>query len=124
MAGNKSTHNAQEHPSTSPFDFDGWSELARTDPERFEGCRREVVQAFIDHSPPEYRPRLEGLQFQVDMTRRRARNPLDACQRVYALAMKHFHGMFVPAVCQGRFPKAGHSAKVLDLGNRKRPPKE
>jgi hypothetical protein len=29
------------------FDFDEWSELARTDPEQFEQKRRDVIESYI-----------------------------------------------------------------------------
>lgn len=107
-------------PAVHPFDFDAWARLAREDPQGFEKARRRVVEDFIANTPAEYRGRLEGIQFQVDMVRRRATNPLDACHHVYALAMRQFHEVFVPAICHGRFPHTNGPAKVLRLPEHQR----
>ena len=79
-----------EHPGTpqrvrglpDPFDFEAWARLAREDPEAFESARRRVIEAFIDSAPAHRRRRLQGLQFRVDLERRRARTPLAACIRI------------------------------------------
>jgi hypothetical protein len=67
------------------FDFDTWAELARNDPEAFEARRRACIEAFIADAPQEHRRRLRGVQFRIDMERRRARNPMAACLRLSSM---------------------------------------
>jgi hypothetical protein len=67
------------------FDFDQWAALARDDPAGFERQRRARVDALILRALPEQRRRLRGLQFRIDMERRRARTPMAACVRLQSL---------------------------------------
>lgn len=64
------------------FDFDAWSRLAAQDPEAFEMRRRMLIEQLIQSAPDTNRARLKGLQFRLDMERRRARTPLAACLRI------------------------------------------
>jgi len=57
------------------FDFDRWARLARSDPERFEAQRRAAIDSLIDEAPEECQRRLSGLQFRIDMERRRSGTP-------------------------------------------------
>ncbi|QKT03432.1 DUF3135 domain-containing protein [Ectothiorhodospiraceae bacterium 2226] len=66
-------------------DFDEWARLAQRDPAAFECRRAEVLEAHIRRAPPHRQLRLRRLQWRVDATRRRTRNPLVACSRLYAL---------------------------------------
>lgn len=70
---------------TEEFDFDSWARLAKQDPDAFETRRREVIARAIDNAPDDSRRRLQGLQFQVDMERRRARTPMAACLRISSM---------------------------------------
>ncbi len=69
-------------PSHPCSDFDEWSTLAKTDPAAFEARRIDVIEDFIQNSPDRLRLRLRGLQFHIDMERRRARSPMGACVRL------------------------------------------
>lgn len=59
-------------------DFDTLRRMARDNPEGLEALRRKLVSELLDEAGPERRQRLEGLQFRIDMERRRAANPLAA----------------------------------------------
>lgn len=61
------------------FNFDEWSALYRSDPEEFERRRTEEIRKVIAAAPATSRRRIEGLQFRIDMERRRAKTPLAAC---------------------------------------------
>lgn len=63
-------------------DFDEWQALAKSDPQEFEARRTQVIEDFIQSAPDDLQRRLRGLQFRVDMERRRAANPLSACMRI------------------------------------------
>ncbi len=67
------------------FPFDSWVALARNDPQAFEIARKEMIAGLIDAAPERLRPRLEGLQWQVDTLRQRAPNPLSACLKISSL---------------------------------------
>jgi len=70
--------------SSRRFDFDQWAALARDDPAGFEQQRRDRVDALILRASPAQRRRLRGLQFRIDMERRRAATPMAACVRIQA----------------------------------------
>ena len=67
--------------------FTYWSNLAKTDPERFERERKEEIEAVILSARPERHQRLRGLQWRIDMERSRASNPLSACIRINKMMM-------------------------------------
>jgi Protein of unknown function (DUF3135) len=74
------------------FDFDEWVCLAQTDPEAFERRRRALIDELIVSAPERLRQRLHGLQFQIDMERRRSRTPYASCLRVSRMMWQMFVG--------------------------------
>jgi hypothetical protein len=66
----------------SDFDFDAWSRLAREDPAAFEEQRARLIREVINQAPEEFRQRIEGLQWRIDMVRQQARTPMAACLRI------------------------------------------
>jgi len=67
------------------FDFDEWAALARTDPRAFEARRLALIEDYLGQFPNPEQQRLRGLQFRIDMERRRARTPMAACLRLSAM---------------------------------------
>lgn len=67
------------------FDFDEWAALARTDPQAFEARRLALIEDYLGQFPNPEQRRLRGLQFRIDMERRRARTPMAACLRLSAM---------------------------------------
>ena len=63
-------------------DFDRLEHMARHDPDGLERLRRRLVHELIERASPAQQRRLRGLQFQIDMERRRAPNPMAACVRL------------------------------------------
>lgn len=60
-------------------EFDELVDLARNQPDELEALRKVLISEVISGaSSDEQRRRLEGLQFKVDMERRRAASPLAA----------------------------------------------
>lgn len=114
------------------FDFDEWAGLARDNPELFEARRQAVIEGFIQKAAPAHRARLRGLQFRIDMERRRSRTPMGACIRLYQLTLDAFYRDFAPSI--GALPgpdatrrspgevlafrPADGSRRQLDLGSR------
>ena len=72
------------------FNIEEWQRLAREDPGEFERRRQEVIQSVIEQAPAEHRERLRGLQFRIDMERRRAKTPLGATVRLQAMMWERF----------------------------------
>ncbi|HAG96573.1 MAG: hypothetical protein CMK83_23720 [Pseudomonadales bacterium] len=60
-------------------EFDKLREMAQRDPEQLERLRIELCDRLIQEAPEKYRRKLRGLQFRVDMERRRAKSPMAAC---------------------------------------------
>ncbi len=65
--------------------FDTLKALANEDPEALETLRTRLVAEVIDRAPSHQRAQLQGLQFVLDMERRRAKNPMQCCIRMSQL---------------------------------------
>jgi hypothetical protein len=78
--------------STTAFDFDRWAELAKADPQVFEAWRLALIEETIAGAPADCRQRMRGLQFRIDLERRRARTPLKACMRISSLMWQSVMG--------------------------------
>ena len=66
--------------------FEVLVDMARNDPQGLETLRRSLTNAVITAAPSEdARRRLLGLQFRIDMERRRAGTPLAAAMRLSEL---------------------------------------
>ena len=74
-----STSKQSAQNQTNNFDFEEWSLLASNDPETFEQRRQDCIEKFINRYPDSRQKRLRGLQFRIDMERKRARTPMAAC---------------------------------------------
>ena len=79
--------------------FEVLVDMARNDPEGLETLRRSLTNAVIAAASSETaRRRLEGLQFQVDVERRRAATPLAATIRISEMmcrSLAELHASFV-----------------------------
>ena len=62
--------------------FDEMVRLAKNDPETLERIRLKLIEETIAEAPENCHRRLRGLQFQIDMERRRASNPMSACVKI------------------------------------------
>jgi len=80
------------------FDFDKWAQLARQDPDAFEALRKEAIEEGLKALPPDTQRRLKGLQFRIDMERRRSKTPLDSCIRLSNMMKEQFYTRFHPAI--------------------------
>jgi hypothetical protein len=74
------------------FDFDAWCNLAEADADAFEAARTRMLERYIANAPAHRRRRLAGLQWQVDLVRARAGNPLVACFRISDLMWEQLLG--------------------------------
>lgn len=79
-----------EQQTVSSEDFyTYWSNLAKTDPERFKKERKEAVEAAISKARPHRQEYLRKLQWRIDVERSRASNPLSATIRIYRMMWDH-----------------------------------
>ncbi len=60
-------------------EFDKLREMAQNNPEQLEALRVQLCDRLIQDAPEQYRRKLRGLQFRIDMERRRAKSPMAAC---------------------------------------------
>jgi hypothetical protein len=67
------------------FDLEEWQRLARDNPVEFERRRAAVIEAAIAEAPAEHQQRLRGLQFRIDLERRKAKTPLGAAVRLQSM---------------------------------------
>lgn len=74
------------------FDFDEWSQLAKDDPFAFEARRIALIEAYLRQFPLSGQRRLRGLQFRIDMERRRARTPMGACLKISSMMWESLLG--------------------------------
>lgn len=75
---------------TKLLDFKAMSKLAQDDPQQLEAWLQEEVERLINSAPPHHQHRLRGLQFTIDMERRKANNPMAACIRLSQLMHESF----------------------------------
>ena len=74
-------------------DFDYLKMLANKDPDELERLRRDYCEQLINSAPDRYRSRLKGLQFQIDMIKRKSKNPLHSCMQISRLMMDNYVDM-------------------------------
>lgn len=65
--------------------FDTLTELAREKPDELEQLRQRVIRDVIRSAPSYMRDRLNGLQFQIDMERRRSTCAVSACVKISSM---------------------------------------
>jgi hypothetical protein len=103
-----------------PFDFDAWAKLAKEDPAEFERRREHELRQTIESAPPEFRHRLEGLQFRLNLERQRSSTPLGSCVRMNTLMWAGFHRLRkdLMAATQGTVepePTVRRSAEIIPM---------
>ena len=64
------------------IDFDEGARLAREGPDAYEDLRNRLIQELMDNTSPEIRPRMQGLQWQIDQIRSTSANPMASCLRI------------------------------------------
>ena len=75
----------------SEIDFEHWSTLASTDPQKFEELRQDKISAVINRTSGQRRQRLLGLQWQIDTLRARHKeSSVAACLAISELMWETF----------------------------------
>jgi len=73
------------------IDFEYWSILASTDPQKFEKLRRDKISAVIDRATSQRQQRLRGLQWKIDKIREQHKNSSTAaCLAISELMWETF----------------------------------
>lgn len=63
-------------------DVDTLMEIAKNDPDALDQIKKEAVNGLINSAPESQQQRLRGLQWQVDVEIKMAKNSMDRCIRV------------------------------------------
>jgi hypothetical protein len=63
-------------------DVDTLMEIAKNDPDALDRIKQQAVEDLITSAGPENQQRLRGLQWQVDMELKMAKNPMAGCIRI------------------------------------------
>jgi len=102
------------------FEFDEWAELAKLDPELFEDNRRKVIEEHfkqnIENGCLAKKRLLHGLQFRIDMERRKSKNPMGSCTRLSRMLMEQFYSKFYPSLCGSGCSKDKYVENEYDMG--------
>lgn len=103
-------------------EFDVLVDMARNNPERLERLRRELTEDVIKGAQNEHhKKRLAGLQFRVDLERRRARTPLAATIKISEMmchSLADLHRSMVTPLVTDESDEDLTPAKILPFGQR------
>jgi hypothetical protein len=75
--------------------FDEMVRLAKENPAQLEAIRLEACQNLINQAPKDNQRQLHGLQFKIDMERRRAKTPMAACLKLSQMMKESFEELRV-----------------------------
>lgn len=77
--------------SSNNIDFEYWSILASTDPQKFEQLRQDKISAVIDRATNQRQQRLRGLQWKIDRIREQHKDSATAaCLAISELMWETF----------------------------------
>jgi len=97
--------------------FEVLVDMARNDPEGLETLRRSLTNAVIAGASSETtRRRLEGLQFRVDLERRRAGTPLAAAIRISEMMCRSLASLHASMVAPGEEEEAATASQCSGTG--------
>jgi len=80
------------------FSFDECVKLAIENPAAFEQYRKQLLEREIQRSNAQNQRRLKGLQFKMDMERRKSKTPMASCLKAFSLMMDYFYDRHLPVV--------------------------
>jgi len=102
--------------SVNHIDFEEWSTLASSDPQKFEQLRQEKISNFIESATQERQQRLQGLQWQIDCTRERHKGSTRAsCLAISKLMWQTFEQL--SAMIQAQAINEPLADKPVDAAN-------
>ncbi len=71
-------------------DFEHLRKLAEENPEELDFLCYYYSKRLIDSAPKSYQTRLKGIMFQMELTRRRSKNPIQSCIEISKMMMDSF----------------------------------
>ncbi|VAW55772.1 hypothetical protein MNBD_GAMMA07-1830 [hydrothermal vent metagenome] len=71
-------------------DFEHLRKLADENPEELDFLCHYYTKRLIDSAPKAYQKRLKGISFQLELTRRRSKNPIQSCIAISKMMMDSF----------------------------------
>jgi len=100
------------------FSFDKCMQLALEDLDAFEDYRAELVKQIIEEAKPENQQKLKGLQFRIDMERRKARTPMSSCLKLYGMMVDYFYDEHLPGIIMSLSSREPTVRKILPENSR------
>ena len=94
-------------------EFEKLAKIAKENPEKLDEIRREACEQLIQSAPKEYQRKLRGLQFKIDMERRKAKTPMAACVKISEMMHESF-GELRDALNEAQSIKAPSLKTVFD----------
>ena len=97
--------------------------MAQEDPEGLEQLRQKLCTQLINNAPQKYQRRLNGIQFQINMTRRKSANELHSCIKISEMMLESYQKLqavltdlqYSEASSKQLEHQAGNSADVIEL---------
>lgn len=93
------------------IDFEYWSVLASTDPQKFEQLRQNQITAIIERASSQRQRRLRGLQWRIDIIREQHKDSaIAACRAISELMWETFEQL--AELLQQSTTECGSSAPI------------
>lgn len=118
---------------TTDFNFDEWARLAKEEPEAFESMRQKMIEDVIENVAPSVKPRMEGLQWQIDQVRSKSANPMSSCLKISQMMWENVTGedgllenmrqLSEPQLIS-KLNKPKESAQIININDKNSDPKK
>jgi hypothetical protein len=97
--------------------FDTLAQLAREKPDELEQLRQKITRDLITGAPQHMQERLNGLQFQIDMERRRSSSAVSACLKISSMMNQSLDQLRAALSNPEEFlrNRPQHNAEVIDF---------
>lgn len=93
-------------------EFDELVQMAKNNPEQFEELRETLIEDVISSARSSSQRRLRGLQFQIDVARKKAKTPLAACIQISSMMHESFAELRLHLNDPWRAPEPQNEAPV------------
>ena len=80
------------------YSFDECMKMALEGSDAFEDYRKKLISELIERAHPRIQQRLIGVQFRIDLERRKAKTPMASCVKIFDLMMDHLICEHIPKV--------------------------
>ncbi len=98
-------------------EFEVLVDLARNDPEGLEELRASLVGVVIKEArTPQQRQRLAGLQFRIDLERRRSTSPMGATIRISEMMCRSLADLHLSIVAPEELEADSDTIELQDVG--------